>query len=265
MDYLSVLGMFKNESHALGEWIEHYLWQGADSIHLIDNNSDDDWSMVKAKYESNPNIHFYTQPKKNYQVYAYWEVIKEHIDTKYLLVADLDEFLYARNGFTHLKNAIEYTPFNFSYLYVPWKIFGSSGHITQPQSIRRDFVWRRRHEQSYACCGKSIFNMEDIKDGQINVHNADPSVYNLSPMSANFQEFPKMGVNTMIHVNEDHLNRANIHCNHYQVQSFEFWTKVKMTRGDIANKDWDNMRNIQNFHECDFNQVKDNELSLMVS
>ena len=262
-DYFSVLGIFKNESHALGEWIEHYLWQGADSIHLIDNNSDDDWSQIRLKYESNPKINFYTESKKNYQVFAYWKVIEESIKTKYLLVADLDEFVYARSGFTNIKEILDIAPFKFSYMYIPWKNFGSSSFIAQPPSIRRDFVWRLTHNPNHHTMGKSIFNLEDVK--HINVHNADPKEYTLPPMSANLQEFHRMDVNTMIAANESHIRWAPIHCNHYRVQSFDFWTKVKMNRGDVAASHWDNARNIELFHELDTNQIKDNELSSLIS
>ena len=40
---LMVLAMFKNESHALAEWVAHYVAEGATSIQLINNNSSDDF------------------------------------------------------------------------------------------------------------------------------------------------------------------------------------------------------------------------------
>ena len=40
---LLVLALFKNESHVLAEWVEHYLAEGATAIHLINNNSTDDF------------------------------------------------------------------------------------------------------------------------------------------------------------------------------------------------------------------------------
>ena len=39
---LVVLAMFKNESHALAEWVQHYITEGAISVQLIINNSNND-------------------------------------------------------------------------------------------------------------------------------------------------------------------------------------------------------------------------------
>ena len=36
---LSVGALFKNESHALEEWLEHYLYHGADHFYLINDGS----------------------------------------------------------------------------------------------------------------------------------------------------------------------------------------------------------------------------------
>jgi len=38
--------MFKNESHALAEWVQHYIAEGAISIQLINNNSNNDFQTL---------------------------------------------------------------------------------------------------------------------------------------------------------------------------------------------------------------------------
>jgi hypothetical protein len=38
-----VVTMFKNESHVLKEWIEHYLREGVDTFLLTDNDSSDNY------------------------------------------------------------------------------------------------------------------------------------------------------------------------------------------------------------------------------
>ncbi len=37
--YLSVGCLFKNESHSIREWIQHYLSRGVDHLYLIDDDS----------------------------------------------------------------------------------------------------------------------------------------------------------------------------------------------------------------------------------
>ena len=39
--YLSVMAIFRNEAHVIGEWIEHYRAFGVEHFHLINNNSVD--------------------------------------------------------------------------------------------------------------------------------------------------------------------------------------------------------------------------------
>jgi hypothetical protein len=46
-----------------------------------------------------------------------------------------------------------------------------------------------------------------------------------------------------------------IHLNHYPLQSLEFFQKVKMTRGDVACKEYDNIRNMDYFNEYNKNAV----------
>ena len=39
--------------------------------------------------------------------------------------------------------------------------------------------------------------------------------------------------------------------NHYQIQSKEYFEKIKMVRGDVSNKSWDSMRTWKYFEEND--------------
>ena len=49
---LALMAMFKNEAMGIREWVEHYVWQGVDTILLLDNNSTDDWrSKIRDFHE----------------------------------------------------------------------------------------------------------------------------------------------------------------------------------------------------------------------
>jgi hypothetical protein len=43
---LVVVGVFKNESWVLGEWIQHYIDEGVDHFYLVDNGSPDNYHPV---------------------------------------------------------------------------------------------------------------------------------------------------------------------------------------------------------------------------
>ena len=47
---LSVVSIFKNESHIRQEWIEHYLTEGVEHFYLIDNGSSDQYQIVLEPY-----------------------------------------------------------------------------------------------------------------------------------------------------------------------------------------------------------------------
>ena len=52
MRTLSVGALFKNEEMVLKEWVEHYLYHGAEHFYLIDDNSDDRSVSVLEPYIS---------------------------------------------------------------------------------------------------------------------------------------------------------------------------------------------------------------------
>ena len=49
--------------------------------------------------------------------------------------------------------------------------------------------------------------------------------------------------------------------NHYAIQSFNWFMKVKATRGDINSANNDNVRNKEYFKQYDCNDIDDSELS----
>ena len=50
MYYLSVGAMFKNESHSMKEWLEHYILHGVDHFYLIDDGSTDSYMDILKEY-----------------------------------------------------------------------------------------------------------------------------------------------------------------------------------------------------------------------
>jgi hypothetical protein len=77
MYYFSILAIFKNETMNLKEWIEHYLWQGAEHFYLIDNGSDDEPIKVLAPYIKMGKISYYYLPQKWKQLEYYRAVFQQ--------------------------------------------------------------------------------------------------------------------------------------------------------------------------------------------
>ena len=63
--FLSVVACFRNESHILEEWIEHYLDEGVDQFLLCANRNDDDYKHITDRYD---NIIMYTDDSVSIQL-----------------------------------------------------------------------------------------------------------------------------------------------------------------------------------------------------
>jgi hypothetical protein len=214
MYYLSVGAIFKNESHILEEWIEHYLFHGVDHFFLINDQSSDDYMPKLKKYIENGIVTLYhTLPKKKYlgmQADYYNEFFKNHkTETVWMAILDLDEFLYSPKTID-LKELLKEQE-NLSQIVVNWAMFGSNGFIKQPKSVVESFTKRSEYghlNSSYKC----IIKMADLIKFEIHKSKVTGSTANLS------WEKNK----------EDPL----LIINHYFLQSLEFWTNIKGTRGD---------------------------------
>lgn len=215
---VSVIGIFKNETMNLKLWLDHYLWQGVEHFYLIDNGSDDNPDKILEPYILQGIVTVYKFPEKYKQVEHYKTVWnKENIPskTKWLIMADLDEFWYAPNS----KLSVIIDDYEeYDIIYSNWYMFGSDGWNEHPKDIRKDIIYRKHdfpNETKWIC----------------KTNNVDVS-------------------NLWIHSfrNDDNLKKITenekIHLNHYPIQSKEFFEKVKMTRGDVGNilskdvRDW---------------------------
>ena len=109
--------------------------------------------------------------------------------------------------------------------------FRLSGHVSHPKSVRCNFVWRG-HTMHQRKAAVRISNITSL-----GVHN-----HHLKP-------------NLLTHMEYDRLQ-----LNHYQIQSKEYYEKVKMTRGDVNRGDKEQMRNWAYFYERDVSDCVDTEL-----
>ena len=69
-----------------------------------------------------------------------------------------------------------------------------------------------------------------------------------------------IGKSKRIPLDENNILNMKIACNHYQIQSKEFFFKVKAVRGSAASKENDNIRNEEYFKEYNTNDVFDDRL-----
>jgi glycosyltransferase involved in cell wall biosynthesis len=239
--YFSVGAMFKNESHCLKEWVQHYLYHGADHIYLINDNSDDNFLEIIQEYIDDNKITLFNVNEPYYlgrQRNLYNRHILPHIkETKWLLMVDLDEFIWSPIDI-NLKNILKNCE-NFGQIQIRQTIFGSNGHIKQPKYLVKYFT-RRRLDNSEDTKFKYIVNTS-YNFTSLNIHHAD----------FENKEHAKDGSKFII------LNSEYFTNNHYCCQSQEFWNNVKCTRGD---GDSYLVRTPPDFLKYDINEIEDLEL-----
>lgn len=212
-------------------WIDHYLWQGVDAIYLIDNGSTDDPLPILQPYIDSQKVFYFHMPEKHQQLKHYLDVIRNESlieKTEWLIICDLDEFYYS-----HPNRLIDTIgDFNeYDVVYSNWRMFGSDGLIEHPKDIRKSILYR---DEELAPSTKYIFKPNKVSLDKMDIHHIEGDLHST-------------------------YENEKIRLNHYPIQSKEFYTKVKMTRGDIANQSWENIRDMKYFEDYDKSKTRKDE------
>ena len=226
----AVLAIMKNEAMNIDEWISHYLDVGADRIILIDNGSTDNTYQKAESWARSGKVDLVCLPAKHKQASHYWSALRKFAFRKYdwLLVADLDEFWFCPDGKTISAKLAEEQFDRIDVIYANWQMFGSSGFVDQPSSVRKDFVYRSQGFAShtitkYVCRTKALKSHRNL-----GIHKI-------------------IGADSAKTVSDNH----NFHLFHYPIQSLEFFQKVKMTRGDANSAQTEHVRDMEYFRIYD--------------
>lgn len=234
-----VAAMFKNEEHALVEWIEHYLFHGAEHIYLINDDSNDNSTKLIEPYIDKKLVTLFNN-KWDYYLGRQRDIYNHYLlpiinskQTKWLLICDLDEFIWSPLNID-LKVVLRNCN-HLSQIQINHTLFGSSSFIEQPPCIVKYFVYKEK-EKSILC---KYFINSDYNFSSLNIHHA--SYVNIND-----------SVNTFIMLDDNYFRY-----NHYKIQSFNFWKNVKCTRGDSDNY---LVRLESHFHDIDKNEIEDLDL-----
>ena len=258
----NVLAVFKNEARALPEWIEHYLEQGADKIILINNNSTDNWEERCKPYMHHSHVIFREDNRKWAQVEIYNDTFKDigH-ESIFLLVCDLDEFMYAQNNYKTIKDYLHYAKKMDirGCIKIPWKNFGSSGHKKHPKGgIVKNFTYRKHYNEKSVTNVKYICRTKDV--ASLGVHL--PKLVNGNYYNTSLEITDNQPI---VLIDEEILKFESLVINHYAIQSEEYFREVKMTRGDAHNPRAEKVRNMRYFEAYDVNQLLDEALFCLAS
>jgi hypothetical protein len=264
---LAVLAIFKNEAHVLNEWVDHYLEEGATLVHLINNNSTDNFLEPLRPYINRGTVKLFHDTR----LYAQRAIYNEHLQklrqqSDWLLTCDLDEFVYARGDKERIVDVLSQTSPWVSSIQIPWKMFGSSGHIEQPrEGVCCGFIQRANTDNlsnphpcmpsSGMIAGKGIARSSRIRS--LDVHSCT-LIWGRRVLADG--KGAKKG--SFYPISEERLSNSSLHLNHYAIQSEELFRKVKMRRGDVNASEYAATRDMGYFRSYDLNELTDEELAV---
>ena len=216
---IAILTCFKNESHILKEWIEHYKNRGIEHIYMINDFSTDNYLEIIQPYLDAGFITLFNSDVINnsierqvllYTKYFY-NIVKEE-KHKWFFILDLDEFLYSPNEINLNKIIEKYD--NYSQLHIGWHNFGSNSHIEQPNGVVDNFTKRDVYKASKVYIShKSGFKSANFID--FGIHSS-----NVKGKSLWFK-----------HENDN----SDLIINHYSIQSWNHFVNVKINKGCADN------------------------------
>jgi len=234
-----LLAIFKNEAHILKEWVEHYIKEGVDKFFLVNNNSNDNFYEVLLPYINNSVVTLNNDERYYSQTIILNDYVYVCKQYTWVIVCDLDEFIYARRGFNRIKDYLNSLPNDVSQICIPWKMFGSNGYDSydkpQPSSVIQSFT--KRLNCNGLVNNKSIVRTQYLSSFHNHEHNVDGGVEYNEPEHRFFMT-----------INEEILQNSCLHLNHYAIQSFEWFMRIKATRGDVLNLVVNNLRD-EKYHK----------------
>jgi hypothetical protein len=222
--FLSIGAIFKNESNAMKQWLDHYIKEGVEHFYMINNASTDNFMDIIKQYDC---ITLFNDSGSGIQVSGYNKYIypKALEETEYIGIFDLDEFAYASNDDT-LSSILKKEPLcKYDHIWCPWLRFGSNSHIEQPESIIQGFIKRRQLKDDVL--GKSIAKTASLKKLEMHCHKMLPTAKcGISNGTDDITHTDKHSVT------EEQDRFYMIWVNHYEIQSYNWFHQVKATRGD---------------------------------
>lgn len=272
-DSVWLAAVFKNESHILNEWIQHYRSFGVQRFILIDNGSTDKPLKKLDPHIKNGIVKYIYDQSLHDQIGKYNKHVLpliRHIKG-WIIVVDLDEFMYPRTNDEEQVHAtpksfartLESLPQNVGQVSVPWKLFGSSGFVKQPSSVVRSFLMREHYTNLKLVNIKSIVRCSALIAFGIHEHEMSPGFLHIDSADRKMDTDIRPTTVPLITIDEAILQRGRMHLNHYAIQSLEWFQKVKMTRGSANCRQHDAVRNLKYFNQYDMNEIEDHELKDM--
>ncbi len=224
--FLAALTIAKNESMVIEEYLQHCQSQGFEHVFLIDNGSTDDMVARIQPFIKSKFVTLFPLPEPSAQI-KHYNTVYQAIRNRcvWLAVIDVDEYVYGT--YARLADMLKREFAGYDKIHIPWLMFGSSGLRQQPASVRKSFT-RRASQVSRVF--KTVFRTNRIHQLAVHDHETDPTAERCLSIFAPYSQ---------------------IRLNHYCIMSWEYFEKVKMTRGDVSDSNLNTHRTVEYFNSYD--------------
>lgn len=243
---------------------------------MIDNGSTDNYYSILQPYIKNNKVELVIDPTKFSQTKLYNKYYLNKCKLyEWVIVCDLDEFIYGRKYCNSIKDFLSKVHNSFSQVFIPWKMFGSNYFDTmdkeQPGSVISSFTKRINNDsgkynnfRSFIIEGgvKYIYSKCIVRTKyllKLDIHSSNTS--NKNYLISYIQKNNHIHKNeSFVRIDEEILENSALHLNHYAIQSLKWFMDVKATRGDACNMSTNNIRDKTYFDSYNFNDIDDLEL-----
>ena len=242
--YLAVCAIAKNEGPYFKEWIEWHKSKGVEKFYIYDNESSDCTKEVLDPYIKSGIVEYTYFPGYKVQLTAYDDCLKKHrIDTRWIALIDLDEFIVPIKDKTIPDFLHRFEP--FPAVEINWLVYGSGGAKKKtPGTMMERFKQHSQYCNILNRHVKSIVNPRRVftmigchEAARISGRAADSHG---NPIKKNFRDRePQQDI---------------IRINHYAVKSFEEFLD-KQAKGRAAGRT--RMLKLDYFHRFDLNDIED--------
>lgn len=174
---LAICVIIKNEAKYIEEWLEYHINLGVNKFFVYDNESQDNIQNILQSYVSEKVVEYKVWPGESVQLSAYDDAIACHShDVGYIGFIDADEFFMPVQGgkLPEIVDDIFCLNPKAGAVGVNWRMYGSSGHLTEPDGLRiQNYLWRAEDSYSGNEHIKPIVNPRLAKGFYYNSHNVE--------------------------------------------------------------------------------------------
>lgn len=234
----------KNEGLYIKEWLDYHILVGVEKFYLYDNESTDNTTEILKPYIERGIVDYTYWPGKKQQKITYRDSINKHaMETRWMAIIDLDEFLVP----VHNKTVTEYLktlPSNFAQLVVGWVIYGSSGHKERQKGLVME-NYKRHAENSWG--------IKSINNPRLVIEITNPHTFKVAGFTID-ENGRKIG--RIIQTENRNITTNKIRCNHYVTKSYAEYI-ARMNQGSATGQKSTEYRGIEKFKWYDRNEIYD--------